>query len=682
MDELLALEPVPTLSAIRETFSTDDIRAAVARVEDAAHRIALAQAWWPWAGLRPAVLVDANAGLTRILHPSLEKHLSPYKSPAGKRTRKQRRPDVAGASEVGRAAEFDEPEEHPETQDKRQDGAATQESRPFKDILLSLEASDKDPPPCLGFETAQDLQRSLAHASAAELQRAAALLGLSQKGSKMQLGMDIWHACMQEADDVPRASRASSDGRHRPPSGSQQSQDFSMRLRQEQSDDSEEWDSTDDEDEVVGSQQGGRASAWPAQHAWRSPGPAPLDLKVAFARLNGDDRLEDAQATLDVLREAAQQPRVRAGVQRLFAAASQHLLAAEFPRKMTHKAGTYYGEHRAVNLVGAPAEWVNDELSENLRRDATLPADDVALRWVEDIYVEEVHTAAPQPGRSRKPPQLRLGMLLSADVTADMALSSGSYGWAEAASAAAGVAAREMWEPLLQWKPATARYDPQVKDTLWRKLGQVLSRATGAVSVCNEKGLRRVIAAALAMTYAVATLAEAATTCDDAVWRKLLELWLQDLQDKALLGGFRLSAHRTTALISSPDPAPARAARPSLEDRPQGRATTEERRETPLRKVAAAHGGDSKNGRRFDDEPDTFVWCSICHTHKHCLWACPLSVRDIQRRVKQGASTQAAADAIIARTRRKYEQKGHQFVSALDRRPGRTRADLLRSLVA
>lgn len=362
--------------------------------------------------------------------------------------------------------------------------------------------------------------------------------------------------------------------------------------------------------------------------------------------------------TLEVLREAAQRPRVKGAVDRLLKAATAHLRARKFPRKLQHNAGTYYGEHRPVLLVDAPAAWVKDELSFNFRRDATLGADAVALDWVTGVRVAEGG---------------QLHIQLDRDISAHMATSSGVFGWAEAASAAAGVAAREIWQPFLEWDTTEARSDTNAADTLWAKTTRMLSRAVGVVAICDEQGLQRLLAISFAMLQAVAALASAAATCHEAVWRRLLQLWLDDLQQKALLGNFKLSMHRNSVLLSSPDShraQPSAARQYVLAERPQSG------------EKQGAREKSKKLARQFDDDPDTFVWCSVCHTHRHCLWACSAMPRDLQRRTKRGESTQTAADTLIKATRRKYEQKGPAFVEAFDKRSNRTRADLLRSLSA
>jgi len=689
LQEELARTPPPTLAALRSAFEQDEIRDEVERITDAGHRVALAVAWWPWVGLRASTLAEANIALARILDPDLPKPLSPYKSPKGKRKRVRAKKLNEATDYAAREAEFDE-EEDKETESTlkaREDKQHTSDTASeFGHHLRICLSKDEEWENFMGFASARALQHALARAGTSELREAAAALGLSNKGSKSKLSMDILLTCVQDAVASPAASAAGGDeaAARQPQRRAEDAASPAGRriaavaARHDEEDDSEDWTTSEDEEDE---EDGGLKTAGAAMQRrppMRPAGPAPLDLRCAIAHLNGEEHHEAAQATLDVLREAAQHPRVRGAVERLFAAASQHLAQGQFPRRMQHKAGTYYGDHRVVTLVGAPGEWVKDEDSSNLRRDATLPADDVALDWVQDVWVEEKSREVPRPGARAKTKELILGMLLSAEVTAVMAQSSGMFGWAEAASGAAGVAAREMWEPLLEWVPREARHDHQAEERLWRKLERVLSRAVGVVGICNERGLTRLLATALAMIYAVATLAASSASCHDWVWRKLLELWLEDLQQKALLGSFRLSTHRTAALVCSPDRTEYREPSPRQEP---GKALKAPR-QPEWAKAPSAKGREVTSGRRFEDDPSTFVWCSVCRTHRHCLWACPDVGRDLQRRAKQGVSTQVAADAVIATTRKKYALKGERFIAALDKREGRTRANLLQTLAA
>ena len=646
---LLEGEQVPALSTLLATFSATAVAAACTALP-AGLRVRAAAAWYPWSGLKPDTAAAADAAIARIL--AAETPMSPFRSPKQKRRRDSR----PKQTDSDTAAEFDE-----------QGGSRSKLSRghdtgardcPLSRFLNNLQ-TDADYPMYCGMESATALRLELESTNVLLLRKLAARLGVPSDGSKNGLCMDILLQTIRDATDtvggarpdgVAAAGAAGGSARRRPsartpalPVDTGSSEDT-----QESSSDSSDWESPPPK---------------PTNHrkvaAFSSAALAPLVLREAVISIHGGGSAQgpEAQRTLAILREAAQDDSIRGAVDRLLKAARNHLARKDFPRKLTHEAGKYYGPHRPVALVGSAGEWVKDCLSYRHQGDATVLADNAVLDWVGDLGIDD---------------EGRLVIPLDSQLTADMLRTSGVYGWAEAVSAAAGVAARQLWAPLLEWTSEAMELEAEPHRVLWGKLELILARAVGTICICDAQGLQRLLAKALVMVLAVSALQKARDIYDTAVWKQLLGKWLSDLQHKALLHMFFASTHRNTALLTSArvEASPLRAA----QNRPHGASGDKHR--------SAPRDREKRDAGVFDDDPDKFVWCGLCRTHRHCLWACPSAARELQRRVEKGASAQAAAASLAANTRGKYKQKGKQFLDALDKRPGRTADGLLISLAA
>lgn len=205
LDNALSGERTPPIADLLQSFSRADLEAAVARVTDTEQRVRLAAAWWPWRGFHKITVGEANTTLGRIFDASLSSPLSPYRSPPGKRAR--RAAGKAAKVLAAAAAEFDSDSED-EEQEPTQVRTRIPEGCSLTDKLLELQKLDGDLPLWLGFASARSLQPALAQAVAAELRSAAALLGLSTRGTKTQLGTEVYKKpCRRRKRQSRRAGR-------------------------------------------------------------------------------------------------------------------------------------------------------------------------------------------------------------------------------------------------------------------------------------------------------------------------------------------------------------------------------------------------------------------------------------------------------------------------------------------
>jgi len=425
------------------------------------------------------------------------------------------------------------------------------------------------------------------------------------------------------------------------------------------------------------------------------PAVPPLELVAAVIHLAGDGATaKGAEVTLNVLREVFHGRGARAAIERLLKAIRGHFFAGKFPSKQHQPTGTYYAQHRPLSLVGAPGEWVKDQLSLALQ-DADAVEADAVLRLVKPLALQTTgdeddldddHDDS-YDDEAANVEKFKLTIELDADLMLRLASASSVAGWADAASGAAGVAARELFAPLMTWTPSR-RCLPR---DLEQRLELCISRAVGVVSICDALGLRRLLSKMFALLIAAGSLLDARLRYDEDKWDTLLRQWLADLQTKARMDIFLTKTHCHAALFEAQSTERRAADRDEASTSRWQYAPSSTRPDKSMdayRRPDADTDGQARQrpqGRstpaRPPDEPKSFVWCSLCRTPRHCLWACPDAARKIHDRVNSKRSAQQVIEGEMRRVREKYRSKGADFLSAFEARAGCSQAELLQKII-
>ncbi len=638
-------DDTPSLSSVIFEFGFPPVQEAVLSWTEGKVRVRIAQAWNCYDGLPPTTVAEADIILSRIFDQCQSGTIpSPTKGQQGKRARPSSRgqPETAEIAAASSGA-----------------GSATLAEK----VLQWRKFSHL---PFFGFESESALRAVLGAASKKQLQSLALEQGLSSAGSKAALCMDLL------VDAKENAARENAVATQRsPPRGGTRGQrqpawSGGGAARASPPPPSDEFDDSSTSDDE-GAVQEALLRSSPHRSRWqraqsdgsRPPGSAPpLHLRNAILYAHGPRAAsKEVATTCKVILQAAQCPTTRDAVERLIAAIRTHWTGGQFPTKARHDAGKYYGDHKVVALMEAPSAWVRDRLSYELRGEDSIGADAVIDSWV-------------------GPPELEgpdLMIALDADLLYELGGSNSICGWAESLGGAGGVAAREMWKVFMDWQ-GWDRLEPEVlRKEIQSRLDFLVARAVGIVALCNEQGLQRLLAKALTMLLAAGALLQAFSSHDPTVWAQLARVWIGDLQSKALVHLFHRGISRHAALLSrelrhgGASVAPPAASPPA----PAQTSRRDEGGRSRMRGEQLARG---------PDRPDTFVWCAVCRSPRHCLWECPTVGRELQRRVRAGTAAQKAAEALAADTKAKYKSKGADYLAAFMTRKGKQASDLLTKL--
>ena len=672
----------PQYGKLLETFSHEDIWNVV-RVQPASKRIALAQLWCSTEGLPPATAKDADSAIRRLAGPSMARQMkkspsiSNIRSPrAEMRRRRPKRPRSP--------AQLFPPSPSKHTPQKRRgaarrqptdDKAITQLRRHAQKCLLS----DTDPEPLFGLASLRKLQEALTRCPKQLLQQLCDITGHRSKSPVDTMKMDLvaW-ACQygqatSPADSSQRAEPTLSAS-HQPHSGAGATSESDSDSGDISSSDVDQNDSSSGDssssDDSIDSRDNFRVRNF-AEPTARNPASASakegeLFVKGAIAHLTGKKaRSGTVQRVLRNLQEAAQTKEVRIGVERFVAAMALHA-TQKAPRGLTVKSGKFFGEHKPVSVRDTGSPWSGIEVSYNFAEESSVLADSAIDELVSGITVSKT----------------TVNIILNSQLLKKIHSAPSVYGWAELASGAGAAAMETIWKPLLSWTTPYGSPD-ELQADIYRKTAKVVSNLAAEIDICSEIGLRRATSALVITLLATHALIIARQTNEDT-WRDSVREWVNDLRSKAkldlLLSPQARASYTLNALAERSGGASGdvdkitghapQAKQPHKDPGPD---------KTSLQSPRSLHGG---RPREFADEPDKFVWCSVCNRPSHCLWDCRFVLNRIRQRMKQGTSAQKAADFWIQKTKDRYAAKGQAFVDAFAARPDKTRAAILDKLAA
>jgi len=666
--QALKADPVPLLRDILASFGAIQASKVVKGLKGS-HRLRLAQAWFPWEGMAPATLVDADRALQRLL----EAGSPPSRVVLPKKRRRRAKPSPLRsiAQELASAEK----------------GQAAQRM-PSRSLLLqqrihNAEVAGVEPEYLWEFPSFAQFHTEVMALPAEWVKRAGALCGLAPntaaalRAELVTRGGEglakLVRTGAEQNDSGQRqlrlAAAASQHGGgteknlgqrppYKPPSAATASPGQVLLARGELSD--EESDDSYAAGDMVRRQLPERRSFITrpgAGSASAGTGAAPVLLTNATIRLSEGQTRPDAERTLGMLREASQTDGFGVTVERLCQAIVEHCQGEPLARLPLRTGKFYAAIHKAASVPEEVRKWSGRKASFAFGPAGSIHSDQAVARLVDNVEILDEH----------------LMITLDADMCARLASAPGVCGFAELGSGAGATAAHSLWQPLREWTGDHAQGE-SVKEELQHRITKVVSDAAEEADKCDARGIRRLLGLVFLTVISSQSLIKAARALHPA-WNSVAHSWLRELQQEARLGLLISQTAQNAASIAAFSAAQ------------MGKAAgggQRQREPTPITKQARGpsqhRGPESRQGDRFKDDPACFVWCAVCAAASHCTSQCSKLGAALRTRVKGGTSAQAAADKIIQDTEQKYESKGRAFAQAFKHRVKLDRAALLLAL--
>ncbi len=683
----LSQQDVTRWEHLLETYSPERIVDEVMQLP-AAQRVRCAQVWCPGDGLPPTTAADADRALQRLLLATdapgtpPDSNLPQVRSPRNHlRKGKKRRRRAASVMQIPQPESDTSPSPAKASARVRAPAAAKKPSKNLKKLQERIQlwlVGDEEPDNLFGMANIRDLKTTLQEARKPLLQQMSDALGHSSRLSaeNMRLEILVWASSqlVEAASQQSQPARTVKDRTHSPirpratPAASGVGSDLSSSDTSDSADSNSDSSSSDSEDDLSSLddkrrrhhrlssfQAGGRSAA-----ELSSPSSAG---KAGFAFVKGavisivgkKASSSTVLRVMDTLREAAQSREARIGVERLVSAMSRHL-QEEAPKGLNVRSGKFFGAHKPVAARDVTSPWADIEVSYNFGQEDSILADELTDEGIQTLSTENE----------------QLIITMTSNFVQRLHKCPSVYGWAELASGAGAAAMEYIWKPFLGWLQPQGNSD-EIFGQLTRRLARVISNMAADIAICDEAGAKRLLSSLIATLVSVQALIET-RRASESTWPKIVTRWLDGLRNQAhldmLLSSGSRSAYTLRAVTELGGGAASTTPWP-LTNRPPPPSAPP--RINFGKEVQQSRGTQAKT-------PHSFNFCGVCMRANHCLWNCRSVVNNLRQRVQQGTSTQQAADALIKKTRDKYEQMGLTFIQAFDKRPGKTREALLAKL--